>query len=312
MARALPNTNAVVWGTGDYDEYVLDVFQADLGSEVNSNMVKVDTAIGTINTNVSANAANITLLDGRVGALEQYNTTHGVATNSTLGLVKPDATTINVSAGGVISVDPDFELDSTKCIVDPIGLEYVTEDNVQEAIEQLDAAVETNATAISGKVDKSGGTMLGDLVAKTGTSGTCMRNVKFTTFTINAGVSATEPEGTIILAYPNKGLWLVQGGVYRDILPQIETHTHTATTVTLLQSDWVSEGNFYTVSAYVAWMTAALSPTVDVSIQGTTTLAVNAELDEWAKIIKVESLSSYVKFYAKECPSGDIVCKVKY
>lgn len=312
MARALPNTNAVVWGTSDYDEYVLDVFQADLGSEVNSNMVKVDTAIGNINTNVSANASNITLLDGRVGVLEQYNTTHGVATNSTLGLVKPDGTTINVNGNGVISIDQDFEIDSAKCTLDPLGLEYITEDNVQGAIEELDSAVGTSATAISGKVDKSGGTMLGNLIAKSGTDGTCMRNVKFTTFTINAGVSATEPDGTIILAYPNKGLWMVEGGVYIDILPQIETHTHAVTTLTLSQGDWAQEGNFYTLTAYVAWMTAALSPTVDLSIQGTTTLAVDAELDEWAKIIKIESLSTYVKFYAKECPSDDIVCKVKY
>lgn len=50
--RTLPNTNAIVYDTTDYNRKIVDVIQ-DLFVENNSNVVKIDNTIGNINQNIS-------------------------------------------------------------------------------------------------------------------------------------------------------------------------------------------------------------------------------------------------------------------
>ena len=86
---------------------------------------------------------------------------------------------------------------------------------------------------------------------------------------------------------------------------------HTAKQITLGTS-WATDSTngYVTQSVSVSYITAAHTPTLDVVLSGTKD-DMEAQQDEWAKILKAETSAGAIKFYATEATTVSLIVSVK-
>lgn len=141
-------------------------------------------------------------------------------------------------------------------------------------------------------------------IEKTSTSGIVdtytitLTDGKTSTFTVTNGGNGNEAEIEKI----NKDLETITNDIAK--LKQLPT--------VILGTSWVRDttNGYYTQTVALSGITSKVNPTIDVALSGTLT-EMQAKQEEWGKILKIETSTDTLKFYASEATTVSLNVIVK-